>query len=81
MAIWAIVVAAGSGERLGADRPKAFVRLGGRTMLAQIQLPNVRFFEQLGWRADGPAGEYHGVMHQPMAIPLRPRDRRLRPGR
>jgi 2-C-methyl-D-erythritol 4-phosphate cytidylyltransferase len=31
---WAIVVAAGSGERLGADRPKAFVRLGGRTMLA-----------------------------------------------
>ena len=34
MAIWAIVVAAGSGERLGADRPKAFVRLGGRTMLA-----------------------------------------------
>jgi len=34
MAIWAIVVAAGSGDRLGADRPKAFVRLGGRTMLA-----------------------------------------------
>jgi 2-C-methyl-D-erythritol 4-phosphate cytidylyltransferase len=34
MAIWAIVVAAGSGARLGADRPKAFVRLGGRTMLA-----------------------------------------------
>jgi 2-C-methyl-D-erythritol 4-phosphate cytidylyltransferase len=32
--IWAIVVAAGSGERLAADRPKAFVRLGGRTMLA-----------------------------------------------
>jgi 2-C-methyl-D-erythritol 4-phosphate cytidylyltransferase len=31
---WAIVVAAGSGTRLGADRPKAFVRLGDRTMLA-----------------------------------------------
>jgi 2-C-methyl-D-erythritol 4-phosphate cytidylyltransferase len=31
---WAIVVAAGAGERLAADRPKAFVRLGGRTMLA-----------------------------------------------
>ena len=31
---WAIVVAAGSGDRLAADRPKAFVRLGGRTMLA-----------------------------------------------
>jgi len=26
---WAILVAAGSGERLGADRPKAFVALGG----------------------------------------------------
>ena len=31
---WAVVVAAGAGERLAADRPKAFVRLGGRTMLA-----------------------------------------------
>jgi 2-C-methyl-D-erythritol 4-phosphate cytidylyltransferase len=31
---WAVVVAAGSGERLGADRPKAFVRFGGRTLLA-----------------------------------------------
>jgi 2-C-methyl-D-erythritol 4-phosphate cytidylyltransferase len=31
---WVIVVAAGAGERLAADRPKAFVRLGGRTMLA-----------------------------------------------
>src|SRR3954453_19130151 len=45
---------------------------GGHTMVAQIQLPNVRFFEHLGWRPDGPAGEYHGVMHQPMVIPLRP---------
>jgi 2-C-methyl-D-erythritol 4-phosphate cytidylyltransferase len=32
--VWAIVVGAGSGERLGADRPKAFVRLAGRTLLA-----------------------------------------------
>jgi 2-C-methyl-D-erythritol 4-phosphate cytidylyltransferase len=32
--VWAVVVAAGSGERLGADRPKAFVRLGSRTLLA-----------------------------------------------
>jgi putative N-acetyltransferase (TIGR04045 family) len=45
---------------------------GGHTMVARIQLPNVRFFEHLGWRADGPAGPYHGVMHQPMAIPLSP---------
>jgi 2-C-methyl-D-erythritol 4-phosphate cytidylyltransferase len=31
---WAIVVAAGDGARLGADRPKAFVALGGRVLLA-----------------------------------------------
>lgn len=43
---------------------------GGHTMVAQIQLPNVRFFEHLGWHADGPPAPYHAVMHQPMAIPL-----------
>ena len=32
---WAILVAAGSGERLGADRPKAFVALGSRVLLAE----------------------------------------------
>jgi 2-C-methyl-D-erythritol 4-phosphate cytidylyltransferase len=31
---WAVLVAAGSGERLGADRPKAFAALGGRPLLA-----------------------------------------------
>jgi putative N-acetyltransferase (TIGR04045 family) len=45
---------------------------GGHTMVAQIQLPNVRFFEHLGWSTDGPPAPYHGVMHQPMAIPLVP---------
>jgi putative N-acetyltransferase (TIGR04045 family) len=45
---------------------------GGYKMVARIQLPNVRFFEHLGWHADGPPGPYHGVMHQPMAIPLGP---------
>jgi 2-C-methyl-D-erythritol 4-phosphate cytidylyltransferase len=32
---WAILVAAGTGERLGADRPKAFVALGDRVLLAE----------------------------------------------
>jgi 2-C-methyl-D-erythritol 4-phosphate cytidylyltransferase len=32
---WAVLVAAGSGERLGADRPKAFAALGGRPLLAE----------------------------------------------
>ncbi|MFY9579140.1 MAG: 2-C-methyl-D-erythritol 4-phosphate cytidylyltransferase [Gaiellaceae bacterium] len=35
MSVWAVLAAAGSGERLGADRPKAFVRLGGRVLLAE----------------------------------------------
>jgi putative N-acetyltransferase (TIGR04045 family) len=43
---------------------------GGHTMVARIQLPNVRFFEHLGWRVDGAPALYHGVMHQAMAIPL-----------
>ena len=34
LSTWAVVVAGGSGERLGADRPKAFVRFGRRTLLA-----------------------------------------------
>jgi 2-C-methyl-D-erythritol 4-phosphate cytidylyltransferase len=34
-ATWAVVVAAGRGERLGVDRPKAFARLGGRVLLAE----------------------------------------------
>jgi 2-C-methyl-D-erythritol 4-phosphate cytidylyltransferase len=34
-ATWALIAAAGSGERLGIDRPKAFAELGGRPLLAQ----------------------------------------------
>ena len=33
--VWAVLAAAGSGERLGADRPKAFAALGGRPLLAE----------------------------------------------
>jgi 2-C-methyl-D-erythritol 4-phosphate cytidylyltransferase len=32
---WAVIVAAGSGDRLAADRPKAFARLGDRPLLAE----------------------------------------------
>src|SRR2546430_5382312 len=32
---WAILVAAGAGERLGSDRPKAFAALRGRPLLAE----------------------------------------------
>lgn len=35
MSVWAVIVAAGRGERLGLDRPKAFANLRGRPMLAE----------------------------------------------
>ncbi len=35
MSVWAVLAAAGSGERLGSDRPKAFVRLGDRPLLGE----------------------------------------------
>jgi 2-C-methyl-D-erythritol 4-phosphate cytidylyltransferase len=43
--VWAVVAAAGSGERLGADRPKAFVRLGDRPLLAE----SLERLESSGW--------------------------------
>ena len=35
MSVWAVLAAAGRGERLGADRPKAFAPLRGRPLLAE----------------------------------------------
>jgi 2-C-methyl-D-erythritol 4-phosphate cytidylyltransferase len=35
VSVWAVLAAAGSGERLGADRPKAFVRFGDLPLLAE----------------------------------------------
>ncbi|MGB2875246.1 MAG: 2-C-methyl-D-erythritol 4-phosphate cytidylyltransferase [Gaiellaceae bacterium] len=35
MSVWAVLAAAGRGERLGSDRPKAFARLAGRPLLAE----------------------------------------------
>jgi 2-C-methyl-D-erythritol 4-phosphate cytidylyltransferase len=35
VSVWAVLVAAGRGERLGGDRPKAFVRLGRLPLLAE----------------------------------------------
>ncbi len=44
--------------------------LGGHTMLAHIQVPNVAFFEHLGWQRVGPVEPYVGVPHQTMRIAL-----------
>jgi 2-C-methyl-D-erythritol 4-phosphate cytidylyltransferase len=35
MSVWAVIAAAGRGERLGLDRPKAFANLNGRPLLAE----------------------------------------------
>ena len=35
MSVWALLVAAGAGERLGEERPKAFVKLGELPLLAE----------------------------------------------
>jgi len=45
MAVWAVLVAAGRGERLGEDRPKAFVRLGDLPLLAEP----LRRLDESGW--------------------------------
>jgi putative N-acetyltransferase (TIGR04045 family) len=43
---------------------------GGRRMIAHIQLPNVAFFEMLGWRPEGRPEPFHGLDHQLMTIAL-----------
>jgi 2-C-methyl-D-erythritol 4-phosphate cytidylyltransferase len=43
--VWAILAAAGSGERLGSDRPKAFARLGELPLLAE----SLRRLDESDW--------------------------------
>ncbi len=45
MSVWALLVAAGAGERLGGERPKAFVGLGELPLLAEP----LRRLEESGW--------------------------------
>jgi len=45
MSVWALLVAAGAGERLGGERPKAFARLGALPLLAEP----LRRLEESGW--------------------------------
>ena len=45
MSVWAVLVAAGRGERLGLDRPKAFAALRGRPLLAE----SLERLEATGW--------------------------------
>jgi putative N-acetyltransferase (TIGR04045 family) len=63
-------------HRLGAQLVRFAVGtagwLGGRRMIAHVQVPNVRFFEHLGWRREGAPGLFHGVDHQLMSVGLGP---------
>jgi 2-C-methyl-D-erythritol 4-phosphate cytidylyltransferase len=43
--VWAVLVAAGRGERFGVDRPKAFANLNGRPLLAE----SLERLEGSGW--------------------------------
>jgi 2-C-methyl-D-erythritol 4-phosphate cytidylyltransferase len=45
MSVWAILLAAGRGERLGLDRPKAFANLGDEPLLAE----SLRRLEACPW--------------------------------
>lgn len=47
--MWAVLAAAGRGERLGSDRPKAFARLAGRPLLAESleRLENSDWIERI----------------------------------
>lgn len=45
MSVWALLVAAGTGERLGGERPKAFVGLGKLPLLAEP----LRRLDESGW--------------------------------
>ena len=45
MSVWAILVAAGRGERLGLDQPKAFARLGEDPLLAE----SLRRLDECPW--------------------------------
>jgi len=44
--------------------------LGGRRMVAQVQVRNVPFFERLDWRRDGEPAPMLGIEHQAMTIGL-----------
>jgi putative N-acetyltransferase (TIGR04045 family) len=44
--------------------------LSGSRMVAHIQLPNVAFFQHLGWNLAADIETYAGLRHQPMDIAL-----------
>jgi putative N-acetyltransferase (TIGR04045 family) len=60
----------GIGAPLVGYAVRAAAALGGTRMIAHVQLANVAFFQRLGWSCEGDPGDYVGVPHQLMSIPL-----------
>lgn len=58
------------GARLVRHAVATAASAGGDQMEASVQVANVVFFERLGWRCDGEARPYLGLLHQPMLIDL-----------
>ncbi len=54
---------------------------GGKVMEASVQTSNVKFFERLGWVADGDVNNAYGIPHQPMLFDLTRASRLRWPGR
>jgi putative N-acetyltransferase (TIGR04045 family) len=61
-------------SRIGAQLVRLAVALagarGGTRMRARVQVPNVRFFEYLGWTPTALPADHLGVPHRWMTIPL-----------
>jgi putative N-acetyltransferase (TIGR04045 family) len=61
-------------DRIGGQLVRLAVALagqrGGTRMRARVQLPNVRFFQHLGWTPTAPPADHLGVPHQWMSIAL-----------
>lgn len=62
--------AASIGANLCRLAEATMIERGCRQFLAYIQLPNVRFFKRLGWRAIGEPVSHCGQLHQIMAASL-----------
>lgn len=58
------------GERLVQAAVRTAGELGGSAMIATVQIPNISFFERIGWRRDGEPSPAYDVVHQSMKIRL-----------
>jgi len=58
------------GRRLVQTAVRTAGELGGREMVATVQVPNIPFFERLGWRRIGEPSVAYALPHQEMRIGL-----------